>query len=453
MTLRPGGGIAATRAAAVGVVGVGASPALGQLGKDKRPRTTQPGSVGGSAGNRGNTQPIPKNAIIDHVKPHDWVVDIQINLHAPSTVEANKRVTLRNFDFTSASIVFPVLKETGSSVLSGDFAGKLFLQNVDQNVEPTLLANFHSGTQLANWKLTGWTGTDITVQATLPITCYETIYDDRAAEALGWPAAWPAVAASTFEPQSFVDIDPFTLGKDGKPSPYDMTVVKDLLKKWTKGQDPKKLKPAVLAKYLAGQVMREIQINGSGLQGATTGELEGFILQGAPKTLLDRRGSEFDQICALAAVYRMAGLPARTVIGWDTEGDDRGSFLGKRASGSLRGWVEFALVDGKGALVWIPVDIARMRKSSPVPPPLSSPWPFFGSHKELDEVAPIAFQFLPPTTVVSSGAPAFYGWLVTPAPPQFQVTQVVRVNMITASKRGGETVTHRKPGEPETPKE
>jgi hypothetical protein len=115
--------------------------------------------------------------------------------------------------------------------------------------------------------------------------------------------------------------------------------------------------------------------------------------------------------------------------------------------------VEFALVDAKGKLVWIPVDIVRMRKSSPNPPPLTSAWPFFGTHKELDEVAPIAFQFLPPTTVVSSGAPAFYGWLVTPAPPQFEVTQVLRVNMFTASKRGGEQPERRKPGDPEQPKD
>jgi hypothetical protein len=449
MTLRHGRAIAFAAGLSLAI---GAAPALAQYGKDKdkdKKRSTQPGSSG-SAGNRGNTQPLPVNKIIDQVKPHDWQITVTITLIAPSSVEADKKVTLRNFDFTSASVVFPILKETGSSTLAGNFTAKLLLEERPSNVEPTLLQNYHSGTQLANWKLTGWKGTDIRLEVTLPITSYETIYDDKAAEALDWPQSWPQEAASTFEPQFYIDLDPVNVGKDGKNLPYDMTVVHDLLKKWTNGKDPKTAKPAALAKFLAGQVMQEVQINGSGLQGAATGELEGFLLKGAPATLTERRGSEFDLISALAAVYRAAGLPARTVMGWDTQGDDRGSFLGKRASGNVRGWVEFALVDAKGNLVWVPVDIARLRKSSPKPPPLTSPWPFFGTHKELDEVAPIAFQFLPPTTVVTAGAPAFYGWLVTPAPPKFEVNQTLRVNMITASKRGGEDPKRRKPGEPES---
>src|SRR5581483_8784634 len=145
-------------------------------------------------------------------------------------------------------------------------------------------------------------------------------------------------------------------------------------------------------------------------------------------TLKKGKGSEFDMVCALAAVYRAAGLPARTVIGFDVgqSKTDGRRFLGKRGSSELRAWVEFPLVNPRdNALVWVPVDIVRMRKSSSRAKPLEQRWPFFGDNDALDRVIPFAFQFHPPTTVVSYGSPAFWGWLVMPKPPE-RVLQAVR---------------------------
>jgi len=81
--------------------------------------------------------------------------------------------------------------------------------------------------------------------------------------------------------------------------------------------------------------------------------------------------------------------------------------------------------------VWVPVDVVRMRRSGSRAKPIDQKWPYFGEHDELDRVIPFAFQFHPPTTVVAHGSPAFWGWLVTPKPPD-RVLQTVRFLAITA---------------------
>ncbi|QYU67652.1 hypothetical protein J4558_22550 [Leptolyngbya sp. 15MV] len=88
-------------------------------------------------------------------------------------------------------------------------------------------------------------------------------------------------------------------------------------------------------------------------------------------------------------------------------------------------------------MVWIPVDIVALRKASSNPRPLDRPWPFFGTHPELDAVVPVAFQFQPPTDVVAHGSPALYGWMVTPQPPT-RVIQAIRVS-VTSTPQTPET--------------
>lgn len=142
----------------------------------------------------------------------------------------------------------------------------------------------------------------------------------------------------------------------------------------------------------------------------------------------------------LAAVYRAAGLPARTVIGFDVSAKkDRDGFLDKGKSGpqKLRAWVEFCLYDEAAQReVWVPVDVVRMRQSSSRAPALNRPWKFFGTHDELENVIPIAFQYHPPTTVVAHGAFGLWGWLTTPEIPL--VKQHLRLDAITTPKRGGD---------------
>lgn len=167
-----------------------------------------------------------------------------------------------------------------------------------------------------------------------------------------------------------------------------------------------------------------------------TGEFAGVIIQPPAETLRSGRGTAADTAALLAALYRKAGIPARIVIGHDTGGSR--NITGRQRSVGLRYWVEFALYDeAANTINWVPVDVVRMRRATSRPPAIERPWRYFGTHDELDEVVPFAFHFHPPTDVVSYGAPAFWGWFVTPTPP-VAATQTVRFSATTAPRRGGQ---------------
>ncbi len=384
-----------------------------------------------------NKGPGAKDApkVVERVEPHDWTLTVTVNLRPETHTNTKSKMPERAaFDFTSAAVVFPILKESSSHVMRGEereLEGRLRLNDKPVLERPTeILSDYPAGTKLAKWAMQGWTGEEVEVQLKVPVTSWRTKYDEAAALKLKWPDAW-GKAQSALEPEYFIDV-----GMDG---PYDMAPVKELMKRWTGGKDPKSLPPAQLAKFFAGEVVKYVQPSGNGIAFARTGEMEGINLQGAAETARTGKGSEFDMVCLLVAMYRQAGLPARCVIGLDA-GDGKDSrFLGKKGgSSAIRAWAEFALIDPRqdDPVVWVPVDVVRIRKSSTRPPPLDRPWAYFGDNKELDGVIPFAFQFFPPSKgVVSYGSPAFYGWMVTPAPPK-EVVQTLRFDSITTPKRG-----------------
>jgi hypothetical protein len=379
-----------------------------------------------------------KTGCVQRVEPHDWTLSVYVNVREYQERDVHTNMPKGEaFDFTSAAVIFPLIGETASSVPKPppDSGGVLKLNDVPGDTEPQVLNDYPYGTKLGKWTLTNWVGQDVLLEVKIKATCYQTRYDEAAAMKLGWPAQWTGVAQSCLTvPQAFVELMP---GEDPKHVADFNKDVTDLVNKWTGGKDPKSVPPAQLAKILCGEVLRHVQINGNGLNYARTGEVEGLALQSANETAKRGRGSEMDMIGLLAAVYRQAGLPARTVIGWDVGESkrDKSQFLGKRGSGNLRGWVEFALSDPNvpGGITWVPVDVVMLRKSSSRPPPVDRPWKWFGTNEDLDGVIPFSFTFHPPTTVVAHGSPAFWGWLVTPKPPD-RVIQAVRFDAITTPK-------------------
>ena len=95
--------------------------------------------------------------------------------------------------------------------------------------------------------------------------------------------------------------------------------------------------------------------------------------------------------------------------------------------------LELLLGDHSG---FVPVDPVRLRSTSNRAPQIDRPWRFFGTHTELDDLLPFAFQYHPPTTVVAHGAVAFWGWLTLPAS---QVAdQWLQFTSETTPKRGDE---------------
>lgn len=197
------------------------------------------------------------------------------------------------------------------------------------------------------------------------------------------------------------------------------------------------------AKVLAREVVGHVQqIAGIGVGFNRLGELEGVALRGVPVIASTRRGNEFEMVCLLASVYRRAGIPARTVIGWDVN-EDEGNFLRKgKKENKFRAWVEFALYDSKSdGVVWVPVDIVEMwndRNRNPFRDDYwNRPLEHFGNIDDSDRVIPFAFQFHPPTSVRSYGSPGFWGWLMLPESPE-RAQQAIRFHAVPTAQRAAD---------------
>jgi hypothetical protein len=275
-------------------------------------------------------------------------------------------------------------------------------------------------------------GRSMKLEVETSMTSWRTLFDEETANAVPWPAGrWGKIAATTFT----------DLQRIGNVNLVDHTTegIQSLVSQWCGNKDPKSVNPVPLAKWLASNVLEYIQPSGAGLNFADNGMLEGMDLQGSEQTLARQRGSDQDITCALAAVYRAAGLPARTVIGFDVLDDKGGkdSFLKKRRRDvpGFRSWVEFCLYDERTRKeVWVPVDITRQRsKSSRILRNLKA-WQFFGNNDELDSVCPFAFQFHPPTSVVAHGSVSFWGW-ITFGTQQPKGVQYLRFNAMTTPKK------------------
>lgn len=397
----------------------------------------------GSAAAQGQSE------ILERSDPRDWTLTVTLGVRAYETRDPRTKMPVRDeWNFESAAVVFPMLRDSASHRLD------------EKNVTSRLTANdrladdqvalipqiYHSGTRLGKWELKGWKGEELKLDVTLPVTTWRTTFDETAAERIGWPKGeWPPQLKSTFEPMMFID-----MGMDGEP--YDPKPVADLLKKYTRGNDPKKLPPVKLAKFLAGEVWKDFQPSGEGMEFDRTGLLEGIELQPIAETIKRRRGSDFDVVNVLLALYRQAGLPARLVIGYDV-GPKMAGFLERKSDNEegLRAWVEFALwTEGMREPIWVPVDVLAMRGSSSRPRPLDQPWEYFGTHEELDAVIPLAFQYHPPTSVRAYGTPGLWGWMVLPEPPS-QAEQTLRFKVTSTPKRGGDRDREREQEENERP--
>lgn len=365
---------------------------------------------------------------------HDWTLKVDIDVNSYVEKDGKNMPVFHDFTFTSASVVFPVLATTASHrSYQKMLTSKLSFNDVlIANTTSGFSSQYPCGTRLARWDMKEKKGREVRLEVEIPTTCWQTRFDEKAAELVTWPATWPAVAQSTFTDVQAIGRN--RAGSDIVLIQHQAPIVQELLKKWTNEKDPKSIAPVVLAKFLAGQVLEYIQPSGSGMRYNKNSGFEGFDLVGAETALTDRRGTDHDIACALAAIYRAAGLPARLVIGYDLskeKGKDS-SFLTKKNSGvpDFRTWVEFCLYDESSPKeVWVPVDINRQRKASSRN---TGNWKFFGSHDELDNVIPVAHQFHPPTYVIAHGSPCFWGWVTS---PEAQIaTQFVRFMSQTTPK-------------------
>lgn len=323
----------------------------------------------------------------------------------------NRPLDIRTFDVKTGAVVFPAI--TGTAISTTDtesITGELQFNDRTVDTTPEFNDGYPSGTRLGRWLIKDKSGRQFSLKVEIPLKGFRVKYDERKAMQATWPAKWGKVGQSTFS-------DPQSLGNRSLVEWRDASITQ-LVQSWTDGKDPKSIPPAQLAKFFASKCLELFQEEGRGENFLRHGGFEGLELQGAARTIARGRGSQHDIACAVCAVYRAAGLPARTVIGWDVSqkrGNTKSPFEKSRGSGELRSWVEFCLYDEKtDREFWIPVDVASQRAKSSRPPRLEADWPYFGNNEDGDLLLPFAFQYHPPTTVIAYGSPCFWGWISTP---------------------------------------
>lgn len=390
----------------------------------------------------------------------DWNLVVGLGIYSDSSRDSKiirdpsgrtaRTPKITPFGFETLGVVFPFIKSSASSVneepvkgatgVNGKgFRGDLKFDDKVVSSSVQLLKGYSNGTMLAKWDA-GERGKTTTIRQvqldiTLPMRAFSTKFAEAEAMKIGWPSQLPAVAQSALEPQLFVEDG---VDEAGVVKKYDDAPLDKAMGLW-KGEwgvsDLKNVPPAMLAKMIAGKVWGVVQPSGEGISARRTGEFAGFVLQPPSITLTSGKGSEHDMTVLLAALYRKAGIPTRTVIGYDLADEDRSR---RERSSKLRSWVEFYLYDEATETAnWIPVDIARLRKVSSRPQAIEREWKYFGTNPELDFVLPFAFHFHPPTDVVSYGSPGFWGWFVSPEAPK-SAEQSIRFAGTRASVRGGE---------------
>lgn len=372
----------------------------------------------------------------------------------PNSGQRAKMPEITPFSFETLGFIFPRIPSTASSeaadaapsessVGEDYFRGEFRVDGELTDSFPQMLQGFPFGTELARWDVGDRGKTTearkIQLEVAIPVTTWKVTYDEAAAIQVPWPQSWPLAAQNGLDSQLYVEEG---YDKTGKLIKYDFQNIDRALELWKqewKIADFRSVTPAALAKMITSKVWEQVQPSGAGISvRPRTGELMGVDLQNPAQTLVTGRGSEHDLVVLTVALMRKAGLPARTVIGYDA-GDKSDRWLDKgNKSSKLRSWLEFCVYDeSRNTINWIPVDVLKLRRISNRPAPVTKEWRYFGTNDDFDHIIPFAFHFHPPTDVVSYGAPGFWGWFVTPKPPD-EAEQSISVSAASRAVRGND---------------
>jgi hypothetical protein len=405
--------------------------------------------------NNRNTPPAPnKNTVVDPTKPlvermlprgktKDWVM--MVDLYYPGQMvnappvnrwgeirpdynypgrtitqqEWNRLVgtSQQGVKFDTAAIVFPVpLSSAGHIASEATFESEIKVNSRVFPSEPKFSNTYQSGERLARWDMRDIDAGKIQLHIEIPVTCWETYFNEAEAAKVEWPKGdWPTEAKTALEPVYLVEY-----ANQESEIAETKKMLDELRDRWLKGRDPRSIKPVQLAKELAGHVLERVDPSaGDSVYGTMPGTFIGLLSMTVSEVLTNKRCYNLDPAPFLAAVYRNAGLPARVVYGFDmSEEKDKDGELNGKGRSKLHAWTEFAVLDDKtGAVVWVPVDVIKMRKSSSRMQRLDRPWKFFAANEDLTYTIPISFHLHPPTGVTVRSLPAFWGWLCTPETP------------------------------------
>jgi hypothetical protein len=339
-----------------------------------------------------------------------------------SQVRNRTEARSESWEFESASVVMPLIVETASATrfrsdLRDNVGARLEMGTLEPDTSPVIIGPYQSQSMYVRLDAPAGGADVLRAMIWQDLVCWETVLDEDLARDAAWPESWPPEADSTFQPQQYVST--------GRGDRVDASPVGKLLAEWTEGKDPKSQPPLLVAKYLAGRVQEYVNPVRVGIvqeQNASKADpnpaspignvrtLAGFNIAWADDTAQTGEGSRHDATILLAAVYRAAGIPARVLVGIDDE---------QTGTNQIHSWVEFALWDAQEKQVnWIPVDVIRLRERSSRMYDLERPWMFFGTHDELDTIAPAALHFHPPTDARAFGRPALAALSMVPGAPE-----------------------------------
>lgn len=410
---------------------------------------------------------------LTRVEPQEWVLSTTIGLYANNLAPANEGplLTDENFEIKQGTIFFPMPIQSASHDREAkSVKASLIFEGREVPLTYNLVATdsgrnpLHSGEAYGTWTFGEVeAGINMLFKVESRVTCWNTQFNETEAMKVPWPTGeWPKEAQSTFEPELFIN--------EGFEGAYDTDNIKRLADRLTKGK-AKSQPPMVVAKWIAGEIAKSFQPNGSGIipdvrpatakqSGQSVGATSGFEVIGAEEAARRGKGSPYDMALVLTAVYREVGLPARLVFGYvagSAGGGDEPFRSNDRAEIGPYAWVEIALYDEKQAdpkrqLTWVPVDIFRMREDRVFGRPLDQAWPGFGSSEQLNEIIPIAYHLHPHRMGASAyGAslgrkreprPAIWGWNIIPETP-CGIDQVMTFNATSPARRPGDP----KPGQ------
>jgi len=365
--------------------------------------------------------------VLRRTRPGEWVFEGNVHLLPGSILGAGGTRFTTNPNLREGRVIFPLIEGTSTHEPDLESLESKMVVNDTRLVdeEPTLLTDYQAGERLGRWDFEVDGVKELRLTLSLPMRTWEVVFDDARAQRIPWPTEkWPPIAASALQPQPFVESnDP---------------VIRRLTERWIPGKAADHT-PVRLAKILMAEVMDYAQpqglTTGFGVQtreGADFGQIgnyEGLAVGGASFIARERQGSPHDYAALLCAVYRAAGIPSRLVIGYDVArslGRQSGIVSLPDNCGNpenepipthpvFRTWVEIFLLDEQDDYAqWIPVDIVKQREQASRAPAIDRAWRYFGNNECTDTTLPVSHHFIPPTTVISRGAPGLFGYIALP---------------------------------------
>lgn len=385
--------------------------------------------------------PLKPNQYLKHQEPWRWDITSQLILNADLIADRygnnqdlvyrdtrRDQYTTNSWDLPNFEFIYPVVRDGGFYWSPNeDIESLLRIDETAYTPEAKVLQTPDSHVKYAWWRSNQRDKEthELYFSQVSHIVSADTVFSEELAMQIPWPKAWSEDAARFLTP--VVDRVTKPIKQEG------LDRIEELVKEWTQNKDPKSIDQISLTKFLTGKVIEHVRVTrgrtefrqsirpsyqtrfGDVSDGVLqppiivpTSTYAGFNVRSADLVALEPEGSELDLTTLLTAVFRQAGVPARTVICFDNG-------LREEHDKRITAIVEFAMYDpASSQTLWIPVDPIRLRDSGRRSSNFAQRWLYFGTHDRLHDMVPLAYYFHPPVNYKAYGFPSLYGIKTTP---------------------------------------